>query len=423
MQSTPRERLVQFGHVLQSCFFPAIEDALGPLSERAELLVAVVGMVELSRYIAPCRGWRERRAKDRHALATGFLAKAVYGLETTRQVRERLQTDRQLRVLCGWREAQQVPHESTFSRAFAEFAQSQLPQRLHEALIRQTQAGRLVGHIARDSTAIEARERFPEQTAQRAARQKKHGPTQGKPNKANRGPENALGKQLAPKPIGPRKRGRPKKSERALPNKRLPRQRRQTLEEMLSELPYQCSLGVKKSSKGYQTYWRGYKLHIDVADGQIPITCLLTAASLHDSQAAIPLATLTAQRVTSLYDLMDAAYDAQEIHAHSRSLGHVPIIAANPSHVPVVHRSYQDSLRGYDKRRKLPTTLPRRRPAFTTAQEERYHLRTMSERVNARLKDEFGGRTVRVRGAGKVMAHLMFGILALTVDQLLRLAG
>jgi hypothetical protein len=46
----------------------------------------------------------------------------------------------------------------------------------------------------------------------------------------------------------------------------------------------------------------------------------------------------------------------------------------------------------------------------------------MSERVNARLKDEFGGRTLRVRGA-KIMAHLMFGILALTVDQLLRLAG
>jgi hypothetical protein len=47
----------------------------------------------------------------------------------------------------------------------------------------------------------------------------------------------------------------------------------------------------------------------------------------------------------------------------------------------------------------------------------------MSERVNARLKDEFGGRTTRVRGATKVMAHLMFGILALTVDQLLRLTG
>jgi hypothetical protein len=37
------------------------------------------------------------------------------------------------------------------------------------------------------------------------------------------------------------------------------------------------------------------------------------------------------------------------------------------------------------------------------------------------LKDEFGGRSVRVRGAAKVMAHLMFGVLVLTVDQIQRL--
>ena len=47
----------------------------------------------------------------------------------------------------------------------------------------------------------------------------------------------------------------------------------------------------------------------------------------------------------------------------------------------------------------------------------------MSERVNARLKGEFGASHIRARGAAKVMAHLMFGVLALTVDQWLRLAG
>jgi transposase len=55
------------------------------------------------------------------------------------------------------------------------------------------------------------------------------------------------------------------------------------------------------------------------------------------------------------------------------------------------------------------------------AQEQRYRERTMIERVHARLKDEFGARHIRVRGAAKVMAHLMFGVLALTADQLLRL--
>ena len=41
--------------------------------------------------------------------------------------------------------------------------------------------------------------------------------------------------------------------------------------------------------------------------------------------------------------------------------------------------------------------------------------------VYARLKDEFGGRHARVRGAAKVMTHLMFGMIALTADQILRL--
>jgi DDE family transposase len=147
---------------------------------------------------------------------------------------------------------------------------------------------------------------------------------------------------------------------------------------------------------------------------------LLTAASLHDSQAAIPLASLTAQRVTSLYDLMDCAYDANEIHAHSRSLGDVPLIAPHGSVPPIPHR-VQESLRGYDRRRKVPKRYDRKRLPFTPAEEQRFGERTMVERVYSRLKDEFGARTIRLRGASKIMAHLMFGVLALTVDQLLKL--
>ncbi|HRJ20551.1 MAG TPA: transposase, partial [Bryobacteraceae bacterium] len=65
---------------------------------------------------------------------------------------------------------------------------------------------------------------------------------------------------------------------------------------------------------------------------------------------------------------------------------------------------------------------PKPTPELTWAQQERYKERTMSERVNARLKDEFGARQIRVRGAAKVMAHLMYGVLALTVDQWMKLA-
>src|SRR6202035_1183057 len=71
-----------------------------------------------------------------------------------------------------------------------------------------------------------------------------------------------------------------------------------------------------------------------VADGDVPISAVLTSASLHDSQAAIPLATMTAGRVTNLYDLMDSAYDVAEITAKSRALGHVPIIDPHPRGMP-----------------------------------------------------------------------------------------
>ena len=103
-----------------------------------------------------------------------------------------------------------------------------------------------------------------------------------------------------------------------------------TLPQMLEDLPKSCDIGMKKNAKGLVEKWIGYKLHIDTADGGIPISCVLTSASTHDSQVAIPLGTLTAGRVENLYDLMDSAYDSIEIWAHSISLGHKPIIDVNP---------------------------------------------------------------------------------------------
>ena len=44
----------------------------------------------------------------------------------------------------------------------------------------------------------------------------------------------------------------------------------------------------------------------------------------------------------------------------------------------------------------------------------------MVERFFARLKDEFGARMIYVRGNRKVLAHLMYGVLALMGDQLLQ---
>ncbi|MBV8414533.1 MAG: hypothetical protein JO251_04910 [Verrucomicrobia bacterium] len=66
---------------------------------------------------------------------------------------------------------------------------------------------------------------------------------------------------------------------------------------------------------------------------------------------------------------------------------------------------------------RLQDAAPRCRNATT---ESAWVLRTMAERVNAGLKDEFGARFLRVRGALKVKCHLVFGIVALAVDQIIR---
>ena len=91
-------------------------------------------MIPLARFVPASGGWIGRPSKDRLAIACAFVAKAVYGFHLTRQLLERLHQDAQLRRICGWEYAHQIPHESTFSRAFAEFAAMELPQFVHEAI-------------------------------------------------------------------------------------------------------------------------------------------------------------------------------------------------------------------------------------------------------------------------------------------------
>ncbi len=295
-------------------------------------------------------------------------------MPTTRMLLDRLASDITLRRICGWERINDVPHESTFSRAFDEFSRTQL---VHETFIKTHYADEIIGHNSRDSTAIDARE---------------------KPAKK------------VPVVKQPGKPGRPKNGEvrQAKPLTRIERQANgMSIDAMLDELPQACDVGTKINSKGYKTSWTGYKLHIDAADGGIPVSCVLTSASVHDSQVAIPLAKISHDRVTHLYDLMDSAYDVPQIHEISRQLGHVPLIDINPRR----NKALKEELEAEEKRC--------HQVDHKTAEAIRYNERGTVERVNARLKDEFGGRVVRVRGHAKVMCHLMFGILALTVNQMM----
>src|SRR5580704_6636902 len=142
----------------QADLFPGLREVVGPLTERQERFV----MVDLARVEALTPHWHGlpgRPPAERADLARAFIAKAVFDLPTTSLLVDRLKVDKSLRRLCGWERAQAVPSEATFSRAFAEFAASALPTRLHETLIATSHNHQLVGHISRDATAIEAREK------------------------------------------------------------------------------------------------------------------------------------------------------------------------------------------------------------------------------------------------------------------------
>ena len=354
---------------LQRQLFPVLLEEVGELGEKDRQFVQVVALLPLgpllSRYDWCGVGCPPH---ERVWLLHAFIAKEVYQFATREALIDALRARPTLRRLCGWETLSALPSASTFCRAFAQFAADELPQQIHEARVKRHCGPKLVGHISRDATAIPVPERP------------------------------VLVDPAASAPQAPRKRGRPKKGEEraAPPSTRLQLQPGRTLAENLADLPQACDCGGKKGSKGHLEYWRGYKLHLDVIDGDIPISAVLTSASLHDSQAAIPLMQMSHQRVRALYELMDAAYDAGAIHAYARGLGRVPIIE------PVQRGEWTP---------------------LDPAQRRRFGERSASERVNGRLKEFFGGRTVRVRGAAKVMCHLMFGVLAITALSLWQRLG
>ena len=345
-------RLGELWSTIQKWLFPLLEDELGELDDKHKEFIAVCEACAPRAHMRPYR-WIGNGCppKSRLALFKAFVAKAVWDFPTTRALIDAIRHRPTLRRLCGWETLGEVPSEATFSRAFAGFAQDDLPQRIHEAMMRRRYGDKIAGHVSRDATAVHARE---------AAAKKK--------------PKEAA---AAPEPT------------------RLQRQLERSLEENLADLPRECDWGTKKNSKGKRQVWRGYKLHADVIDGDVPVSWALTSASLHDSQAAIPLAQMSAERVASLYDLADAAYDAKEIREMSVRLGHVALIDHNP--------------RRGEKRE------------FAPAEAVRYRQRSSAERVFSHLHDNHGGRHVRVRGAAKVAAHLSFGLLVIAAEQLIKL--
>jgi IS5 family transposase len=290
----------------------------------------------------------------------------VLNIPTNVALIDRLQVDIVLRRICGFITKKKIPCEATFSNVFEEFSASRICEKMHEELVKKELQNDVVFHISRDSSAIHAREK----------------PT--------------VQEIILPKEK--QKRGRPAKGIIVPPKTptRIEKQLGQSLFEIQNDLIGNASYGMKRDSHGNNHVWCGYKLHLDIADGGIPISCILTTASVHDSGVSIPLQQMSLDRVKYLYLLADKAYDSAHIRENIRASGQVPIIPEKK------------------RRNGMVSELEN----FETI---RFRERSTAERANSVLKDRFGARQIFVKGYEKVMCHLMFGVLVLFSETITRL--
>jgi len=121
----------------------------------------------------------------------------------------------------------------------------------------------------------------------------------------------------------------------------------------------------------------------------------------------------TSQRVTYLYDLQDAGYDSDIIREYSQKLNHKPIIDINPKNSKVLKEKIQLTV---DEKEKFKL-LNLQQDSDT----HHYNQRSMVERVNKYLKDDFGCNKIYYQGATKVASVLAFGILSICIHQSLKL--
>ena len=418
------ERISSFWSRVNGSLFPALEEADVEMTPKLYQLVTLLDLLQIELFVPSHSPYQVgRKPHDRRCLARAFLAKAFYNATDTSAFRDRLLHDKDLRKVCGWARRGDVPSASTFSRAFAWFADLGLLDLVQATHVQVWLGDEVLRDVSTDSTAIEARE-HPVTRAKPPADTALADSVPAEPSPvatilAEMARDAATVSEVAksaPAPPPPGKSNKPRKGKTAKPmtkraakNKalaqaytpaeptRLERQVTQVPEIALLELDTACDVGCKTDSKGNKNYWIGYKFHVRVAEGTLPLLAVTTAASVHDSQVDIPMMKMTDRLVTSLYELKDRGYDAQWIRRGAELAGHVPII-------DYIKR------RGQERARELEPDRA-----------EHYKGRTVVERFNARLKDEFGGDMVRVRGNRKVHAHLMCGLLVILADQLLRL--
>ncbi len=381
--SSPFSKILNRLLNLEHSLFPQLKETLRveELSSKEHKLITILDFAEIEKHITVIS--ITNTPKDREECARAFIAKSVYNLQTTRDLIDRLRIDRTLRLLCGWRYQRDIPSESKFSRIFHELSAMKIAQKSHEQFVSEYLKEKLFFYNASDATKIPLREKVI---------------------------------KIEKEKIKPKKRGRPKKGEVREPIKPKileQQEKMQTVEEKLTLVSTTCGAGIKQNSKGNREVWIGGKLHISAVDGDIPITAFYSGANVHDSSVALPLMQETSKRVNYLYDVQDAGYDADIIRDFSMKLGHRPLIDINPKNSKELKAKVELIKHEKDTFKYLNMQLD--------LDKEHYNQRSMVERVNKYLKDDFGCDKIYYQGATKVASVLAFGILSICIHQSLKL--
>jgi hypothetical protein len=215
---------------VQKRLFPWFEEELDPLTDKEKNIVQIITLMELEKNMRyQGNNGMGRKPHSRTNLIKAFVAKAVYNLDTTKGLVEYLHNSKNLRRLCGWEHKFQIPSEATFSRAFAEFSETSLLQKIHESMAVRYGKSKIAGHVSRDSTSIDAREK----PVKKAKPENKTGPNEKK-----------------------RKRGRPKKGETVPPKdrKRLEIEAKEPLPKIWTISPTGATSAKKKIVKETQRF-------------------------------------------------------------------------------------------------------------------------------------------------------------------------
>jgi hypothetical protein len=126
MNATGRDLIMQRWNVIQHELLPELKSEVGALTPKLEKVIHTLEWVRIEEFVRWTWCGEGRPPHERSWLANAFVAKSVLGLTTTRGLIERLMIDRALRRICGFPACKKLPSESTFSRAFEEFAEGRL---------------------------------------------------------------------------------------------------------------------------------------------------------------------------------------------------------------------------------------------------------------------------------------------------------